>query len=133
MKPIRTILTNVLVLMTRQGLFRAALLAAAGMTCACTAPVTRNIADSDPSAKIPAIKASVEGKDFAAVGQLVKDLESDDPAVRFYAINGLQRLAKENFGYQYFGEEETRRVAVMKWKAWLAGWEAAHREGTTPP
>lgn len=87
------------------------------------------ITNPDPSGKIPAIKASVQRKDMTAVRQLVKDLESDDPAVRFYAIQGLERLTGQTFGYQYFAADESRFSAVEKWKAWLAGWEAAQQAG----
>jgi hypothetical protein len=86
------------------------------------------VSNPDASGKIPAMKISAETKDFSAVTQLVRDLESDDPAVRFYSINTLQRLTGETFNYQYFGDEERRAVAVGRWRAWLAGWETAQRE-----
>jgi hypothetical protein len=86
------------------------------------------ITDPDPAVKIPAIKASVSARDLSAVKQLVQDLESDDPAVRFYAIGGLQRLTGQTFDYHYYHDEEERQAAVEKWKAWLAGWEAGQRE-----
>ncbi|HMB96812.1 MAG TPA: hypothetical protein VKK61_12290 [Tepidisphaeraceae bacterium] len=88
----------------------------------------RVVSNPDPAAKIPAIEASVAAKDYSAVKQMVKDLESDDPAVRFYAINGLQRLTKETFGYQYYANEEQRAPAVEKWKLWLKGWNAGQRD-----
>lgn len=87
----------------------------------------RVVTNPDPSAKIPAIKASVQTNDTSVVQQLIKDLESDDPAVRFYAIAGLQRLTGQTFGYQYYADEPQRAAAVQQWKAWLAGWEAGQR------
>lgn len=78
----------------------------------------------DPSGKIPAIKDAVEARDLAAARQLIKDLESDDPAVRFFAIQGLQRLTGQTFGYRYFDDERARKPALEKWHAWLNGWEA---------
>ena len=74
--------------------------------------------------KIPAIKSAVQNQDKAAVPQLVHDLDSDDPAVRFYAIEGLQRLTSETFGYLYYADAPARREAVMKWRKWL---EEQHR------
>src|SRR4051812_36714377 len=46
----------------------------------------------NPEAKIPAIHRAARQHDMAAAPQLVKDLNSEDPAVRFYAIEALHRL-----------------------------------------
>ena len=99
-----------------------------GLLCvasACVAPRSpRVVGNPDPSGKIPAIKRAVEQKDMAAARQLIKDLESDDPAVRFYAIQGLERLTGETFAYRYFDGDEQRKGALEKWQAWLRGFEA---------
>ena len=86
------------------------------------------VTNPDPSVKIPAIKLSVQKRDMSAVKQLVKDLQSDDPAVRFYAIEGLRKLTGEDFAYRYYDDEDARRPAVERWKAWLAGWESGSGE-----
>ena len=75
--------------------------------------------------KIPAYKRAVRKKDPAAVRQLVSDLESDDPAVRLYAIHALQGLTGERFGYRYYDGDERREEAVGKWRQWLAAGERA--------
>jgi hypothetical protein len=91
------------------------------MMTSCTAPRgPMVVSDPDPSVKIPAIKIAVEHKDLSTARQMVSDLESDDAAVRFYAINGLRRLTGENFGYLYYEDAETRKPAVERWQAWLA-------------
>ena len=95
-------------------------------------PPLREVVNPDPSGKIPAIKDAVQQKDMSAVRQLVRDLDSDDPAVRFYAIQGLERLTGQTFGYQYFDDEIARRGAVAKWNAWLLGWESGQREQSGP-
>ena len=106
-----------------------AILLAVGSGCA-RGP--RFVTDQDPAAKIPAIKASVQTHDMSAVRQMVKDLDSDDSAVRFYAIGGLQRLTGQTFGYQYYFDESQRAEPVKQWNAWLKGWEAAQgHEGQT--
>lgn len=105
-------------------------MAAAGLIGGCSSSGSKSITDPDPSMKIPAIKASVETRDFSNVRQMVKDLDSDDPAVRFYAISGLEKLTGQNFGYQYFVDEDKRALAVGKWKAWLQGWEAAQHDSS---
>src|SRR4051794_2961993 len=78
------------------------------------------INNPDPSGKIPAMKEAVRVHDLRAAPQLVKDLESDDGAVRFYAIEALHRLTGETFGYVYYQDEAQREPALKKWKDWLA-------------
>src|SRR4051794_41081521 len=87
----------------------------------CTAPGEPHlVTNPDASGKIPGIKLAVEQKDTAAAKQLVKDLDSDDPAVRFYAIEGLERLTGETFDYRYYADEEQRKPAISRWNQWLA-------------
>jgi hypothetical protein len=88
----------------------------------------RSVKSPDPSAKIPATIDAANHKDLAAIPQLVTDLESDDPAVRFYAIGALERVTGHTFGYQYFVDEEKRAPAVQQWKAWLDGWKAGQQQ-----
>lgn len=73
----------------------------------------------DPASKIPAIKKAVNARDSHTAQDLIKSLESDDPAVRFYAIRGLQDLTGETFGYVWYAEEQNRRDALDKWRHWL--------------
>jgi hypothetical protein len=95
----------------------------------CTAPrPPLVVTDPDPSVKIPAMKVAVERGDRSVVPQLVADLSSDDPAVRFYAIESLEKLTGQTFGYAYFQDDEARRPAVEKWQDWLKGQSAATRE-----
>src|SRR6478752_4183857 len=68
-----------------------------------------SISSHDPAAKIPAIKKAVSARDSQTAPHLVKSLESDDPAVRFYAIRGLQDLTGETFGYVWYADDRDRR------------------------
>ncbi|HWE94547.1 MAG TPA: HEAT repeat domain-containing protein [Tepidisphaeraceae bacterium] len=95
-----------------------AVLATAGAG-GCIAHGPRVITDPDPECKIPAIKAAVAKHDRKAIPQLISDLNSDDPAIRFYAIDGLHSLTGESFGYRYYDDEEKRKPAVKKWHEWL--------------
>jgi hypothetical protein len=71
--------------------------------------------------KIPAIRKVVDQHDARALPVLVNDLASDDPAVRFYAIEALQRLTGGDAkGYVYYAPDEDRAPATERWKAWLA-------------
>ena len=92
------------------------------MGCAAPRPELK-VSDPDPTIKIPAIKEAVQKKRTGEIDQMVKDLESDDPAVRFYAINGLERLTGHRFGYEYYATPRQRAVAVDRWKRWLNGRE----------
>ena len=95
--------------------------AAAGGCTAPRGPLV--VTDPDPSVKIPAIKKAARRHDRGAVRQLVADLESDDPAVRFYAIHGLEEITGERFGYDYYADDARRDPAVRRWKEWLASHE----------
>jgi hypothetical protein len=99
----------------------------------CTAPrPPLVVTDPDPSIKIPAIKIAVAQKDRDAAKQLVKDLDSDDPAVRFYAIEGLRKLTGEHFGYRYYDDADVRKPAVERWRAWLNGTQVQDSEQASP-
>lgn len=78
-----------------------------------------SLSSRDPAAKIPAIKKAVTAKDSQTAKHLVKSLESDDPAVRFYAIRGLQDLTGETFGYVWYADDMDRRDPLEKWRHWL--------------
>lgn len=78
------------------------------------------VTDPDPSVKIPATFIAVRGHDRSAVPQLIKDLESDDPAVRLYASHALEKLTDQTFGYHYYDEDEGRAQAVARWKKWYS-------------
>jgi hypothetical protein len=88
------------------------------LACGC-GPGPFNVRDRDPASKIPGIKQAVQDKDLSAAKYLVADLDSDDPAVRFYAIEGLQRLTGQDFGYKYYDDEVARQPAMLKWRDWL--------------
>lgn len=95
--------------------------------CGGAGPHVKNLSDPDPAAKIPAIKQKVRENDRTSTEQLVKELSSDDPAVRFYAIEGLRRLTGETFDYYYYQDEDQRKPAIEKWNQWLASQKATTR------
>jgi putative membrane protein len=89
-----------------------------------------SITSRDPASKIPAIKKAVHARDSQTAQYLVKSLESDDPAVRFYAIRGLQDLTGETFGYVWYADDRDRRDALAKWRHWLDGNGPGNGAGT---
>lgn len=84
------------------------------------------INSADPSEKIPGIVRAVRKRDLPKARHMVKDLASDDAAIRMFAIGGLRRLTGETFGYNYYDDEEAREPAVKKWQEWLAAQEQAN-------
>jgi hypothetical protein len=98
----------------------------------CSEPAgPRTVASEELTIKVPAIKEAARRQDLLAAPQLVKDLESDDAAVRLYAIKGLRKIAGQEFGYVYYAEVEQRRPAVMKWRQWLRQQGAATQPAQT--
>ncbi len=97
------------------------LLLTAVLVSGCSLPkMPRAIDDTDPTAKIPAIKASAATRDRKSITRLINDLDSDDPAVRFYAIRALKDITGETFDYRYFDDELERREEMLAWRQWLA-------------
>ena len=94
------------------------LLGACGLACSAPRPAP-NIADADPTVKIAGIKQAVARKDRAALPALVEQLDSDDPAVRLFALEALERFAGERFGYEYYFDEQQRKPSLAKWQEWL--------------
>jgi hypothetical protein len=93
----------------------------------CSSPEKPSLNSPDPSLKIPAIRQSAESHDEHAIQQLVKDLDNDDPAVRFYAIHGLKEITGTTLDYRYYEDDEQRLPALKRWQQWLA-----ERDGTHP-
>jgi hypothetical protein len=80
----------------------------------------QTVSNPDPADKIPAMKAAVQKDDRDVIPQIITDLGNDDPAVRLYAIEALRRLTGQDFGYQYFADEDHRKPAIERWKEWQA-------------
>ncbi len=86
----------------------------------CTAPKEpAAVGHPDPSVKIRGMKKAARERDLATARQLVRDLDSDDPAVRFYAINALRDMTGETFEYRYYFDERQRKPSLKTWQQWL--------------
>ena len=89
---------------------------------ACQAPhPPPNVADPDPQVKIAGMKQAVATRDRSVLPKLVESLESDDPAVRFFAIRSLEQFAGDRLGYEYYADDDERKPAVARWQSWLKG------------
>lgn len=86
-------------------------------SCQAPRPALR-VDHPDASIKIPAMKKAVREEDRRQIELLIRDLDSDDPAVRLYAIEALQRLTGQTLGYHYWDDDLQRQPAIERWKAW---------------
>ena len=73
----------------------------------------------DPTVRVMAIKWAGENKVSQAVPQLVDFLQHDDRSVRFYAIQGLQRITGTDNGYDYKANPKSRAAAVQRWRDFI--------------
>jgi HEAT repeat protein len=91
--------------------------------CGCVHPREPVRFDSpDVNARIAAIRRAARTGDRSAAPHLVLALDDDDPAVRFYAIEALRRLAGERMGYDYYEDDpDARQPAVQRWRQWVVG------------
>ena len=71
------------------------------------------------AAQAQAPRAAAAAQPAPTRAAMVKNLESDDPAVRLFAIEGLRRLTGDDFGYDYYADADQRAPAVQRWKQWL--------------
>jgi|SRR5271170_12494 len=106
--------------MTRPGFVAQTVCVFFALTVGCTeSKGPRTVENKDPTVSIPVIEDDVRQHDQKDDAQLVVDLNDDDPAVRFYAIEALRRLTGDDFGYRYYEDEDGRAAAVAKWNQWL--------------
>jgi hypothetical protein len=95
------------------------ILFAAGMLPGCYSPEPKSLNSDSAVTAVPAIKDAASDDDRRAVPRLVQDLEDNDPAIRFAAINALQRITGQTFDYRYYDDETQRKPAVQRWREWL--------------
>lgn len=105
--------------------------ACAGAACGCFPREQQHIGATDPTSNIPAIQEAARNKDYHSVPQLVKQLDNDDPAVRFYAIQALQDLTGQTFEYLYYAGPDERRPAVQRWKQWALERKEGRKDAAT--
>src|SRR4051794_33811886 len=77
------------------------------------------IGDEDTDLNVLGIKQAVRTRNLHHAEKLVSNLNSDDPAIRFYAIRGLRELTGETFGYLYYAGDDARKPALKQWQVWL--------------
>lgn len=94
-----------------------ALLAAAALLAACSAPNPDDGFASDaPGADIAAIGKAARESDHSQIPELIRCLESDDPAVRWAASGALRKLTGETYGYDHAAPWADREAAIERWR-----------------
>jgi hypothetical protein len=110
-----------------------ALVLAGAAGVGCIGRESPSLKSNDPTRKIPAIKQAVEQHDDSAVPELIKALSSEDPAIRFYAIQGLERMTGQTLGYRFYDSDHERAQAVRRWKRWYDGGATTEPSPAPPP
>lgn len=90
------------------------LVAGLGMGCAPGAS-SGGFDNPNPSARLYAIEAAARDGDRSAIREIVEELDSDDPAVRLVAIESLEHLTGETYGYRPYDDRPERRDAIRRW------------------
>ena len=71
----------------------------------------------NPASRLYAIRRAGEQRDAGAIRPLVELLDDDDPAVRMFAIQALDRITGTRLGYDAYAPLGDRREAVDRWVA----------------
>lgn len=77
-------------------------------------------ASDNPAARLYAIEQAAAAGDRAAIPQLVENLDSDDAAVRLWAIRALEQITGQRLGYNPYASAAQRRPAVRAWEQAVA-------------
>lgn len=99
-----------------RGVFVMMVIAGAASLGGCTPRTSDGGFDSDdPGAQLYAIRRAGNAGDRNAIPHLIQALDSDDIAVRLYAINALERIAGTRLGYVYYAPQNERTESIDRW------------------
>lgn len=82
----------------------------------CGGAIKPSFDSPEPAARNAAIVRAASTGDRSAIPDLVRMLESDDPATRMLAITTLERLTGETHGYVARDRASVRREAIVRWQ-----------------
>lgn len=89
-----------------------------GLVACAEPPISEGGFDAaDPGSKLYAITRAGQRQDASAIPNLIQQLDSDDAAVRMYAIGALHRITGERKGYVYYAPQTDRDAAIERWLA----------------
>jgi HEAT repeat protein len=96
---------------------RVAALLTTGLVGGCAA-APPDFNSPEPAARNAAIVRAAREGEQAAIPDLVRLLDSDDPATRVLSIRTLERLTGQTLGYDPAGDAASRDRAIAEWTAW---------------
>ncbi|MBS0195585.1 MAG: HEAT repeat domain-containing protein [Planctomycetes bacterium] len=90
------------------------------LPAACGPTIHPTFDSPEPAARNAAIVKAGADDNRAAIPDLIRMLESDDPATRLLAITALERMTGERNGFDYGAPPYERERGVQRWRDWLA-------------
>lgn len=86
-------------------------LVACGVTgCGKALPI--GLDEEAPDGRIHAIVDAAREGDSASIAALIEQLDSDDPAVRLFAIRSIERISGRRFGYDHAAGVHAREASI---------------------
>ncbi|MCX5691246.1 MAG: HEAT repeat domain-containing protein [Planctomycetota bacterium] len=113
-----------------KGLRQLAGMAVLTVLASCGGAIKPSFDSPEPAARNAAIVHAASAGDMKAVPDLVRMLESDDPATRMLAITALERLTGQTHGYVAKDKASVRREAVVRWQEAVATGRVRSPDGT---
>lgn len=99
--------------------------------CSCGPAMTEGGFDApSPAARSHAIEQAARTGDLDAIPKIVEQLDADDPAVRMLAIDALQRLTGETYGFHHYDPPHERHDAIQRWVTAVQSGAVPHRAGS---
>ncbi len=101
------------------------------LTPACAPPPASEggFESENPASKLYAIRQAGGQHDKTRIPQLIEQLNSDDPAVRMYAIIALEKLTGDRLQYDPYAPAHQRDAAVRRW---VAAYQAGRIQAAAP-
>jgi HEAT repeat protein len=103
------------------------------LVASCGPTIKADFNSPEPAARNAAIVKAAESRDQHAVPDLVRMLDSDDPATRLLAINALERITGQTLGYDFAATEFQRRAAADRWQKWVEDHPRSSTSTSQPP
>lgn len=97
---------------------RALIPACSALAGGCFATSEPGLHSPDPAMRLEAVVEAAARHDQGAISALIPLLGSSDAAERLLAIDTLERLTGQRFGYDYAAPEYQRRLAIARWMEW---------------
>ncbi len=101
------------------------------LLCSCGPASIQGGFDSvSPAARTLAIKKAVHAHDLHAVPKIVEQLDADDPVIRMLAIDALERLTGETYGFHHYDPPDKRHAAIQRWVTAVQSGAVPHPTGS---